>query len=406
MKIDFLSTNFYLAKDELNTLPIFKEIINDIIRQDCYIIEVDWDFNQIFHALEEVVTFEGSLLSNDNKAYVTACTGVKKHKGVYLARIKVAEDRANMFIFCPHDKKDVLPKFFDDCVEMYRQKIELENKIYQEENLFEKLFLKKGQKEEIINDVQTFLNSEKIYKEELKIPWKRGIVFYGPPGNGKTLLIKALRSYFNLKAMNLFDKVNNHGDILVEEAKAPLNILIKRDGKFNIMQQRVFLRDLYHIKYPSKKLPTLYYLEDLDKAVGKNTADFGKVPLSSLLQFLDGVNQLSDVLIVATTNYIDELAEALISRPGRFDTIYKIDKPDNYQVKNMFDYYNINIENEELIVNQLQGSSMAFVEEFIKVAKTVYRRNKLTEKEAFEILSKMKNHMQKYAKTIQGFKID
>jgi hypothetical protein len=46
-------------------------------------------------------------------------------------------------------------------------------------------------KEAIIEDVQGFFESREAYKK-LKVPWKRGIIYYGPPGNGKTISIKAM----------------------------------------------------------------------------------------------------------------------------------------------------------------------------------------------------------------------
>lgn len=46
-------------------------------------------------------------------------------------------------------------------------------------------------KDAIIGDVNTFFDSRDTY-EKLKVPWKRGIIYYGPPGNGKTISIKAM----------------------------------------------------------------------------------------------------------------------------------------------------------------------------------------------------------------------
>jgi hypothetical protein len=53
------------------------------------------------------------------------------------------------------------------------------------------VILKKDVKNAIINDVQTFFDSQDTY-ERLKVPWKRGVIYYGPPGNGKTISIKAM----------------------------------------------------------------------------------------------------------------------------------------------------------------------------------------------------------------------
>ena len=53
------------------------------------------------------------------------------------------------------------------------------------------MVLKEDKKKAIINDAVTFFDSQDTY-EKLKVPWKRGIIYYGPPGNGKTISIKAM----------------------------------------------------------------------------------------------------------------------------------------------------------------------------------------------------------------------
>lgn len=53
------------------------------------------------------------------------------------------------------------------------------------------VILEENKKKAIIKDVNTFFDSQETY-ERLKVPWKRGIIYYGPPGNGKTISIKAM----------------------------------------------------------------------------------------------------------------------------------------------------------------------------------------------------------------------
>lgn len=56
---------------------------------------------------------------------------------------------------------------------------------------WEDVILDKSMKDQIIADVDDFFNSRDTY-EDLKVPWKRGVIYYGPPGNGKTISIKAM----------------------------------------------------------------------------------------------------------------------------------------------------------------------------------------------------------------------
>lgn len=53
------------------------------------------------------------------------------------------------------------------------------------------VILDEDMKKDLIRDVDNFFNGRETY-EKLKVPWKRGVIYYGPPGNGKTISIKAL----------------------------------------------------------------------------------------------------------------------------------------------------------------------------------------------------------------------
>ena len=56
---------------------------------------------------------------------------------------------------------------------------------------WEDVILDEGMKRKIISDVENFFDSRDTY-ERLKVPWKRGVIYHGPPGNGKTISIKAM----------------------------------------------------------------------------------------------------------------------------------------------------------------------------------------------------------------------
>ncbi|KKL15450.1 hypothetical protein LCGC14_2505440, partial [marine sediment metagenome] len=73
-------------------------------------------------------------------------------------------------------------------------------------------------KDDIVSDLSNFLQSENQYRE-LNIPWKRGYLFSGPPGNGKTLLLRQIGKAFDIKLKNLLDFINERGRLEVPFAK-------------------------------------------------------------------------------------------------------------------------------------------------------------------------------------------
>src|SRR5436305_876459 len=70
--------------------------------------------------------------------------------------------------------------------------------------LLESVVLKRGEKEQLIEDVENFKRSQKRYRS-LGVPYHRGYLFYGPPGTGKTSLVSAIAEKFcmSIYAINL-----------------------------------------------------------------------------------------------------------------------------------------------------------------------------------------------------------
>ena len=79
------------------------------------------------------------------------------------------------------------------------------------------VYLEQSLKDEIQLCIEGFLNSESIYARQ-KIPWKKGIIFHGDPGNGKTMTMNVLISKYDFKPVTIRGSVGNDTDELVEEA--------------------------------------------------------------------------------------------------------------------------------------------------------------------------------------------
>lgn len=164
-------------------------------------------------------------------------------------------------------------------------------------------------KEEVREIVEFLKNPSKFTKLGGKIP--KGALLVGPPGTGKTLLAKAVAGeagvpFFSLSGSDFVEMFVGVGAARV--------------------------RDLF--KQAKEKAPCIVFIDEID-AIGRSRGR-GQLPganderentLNSLLVEMDGFATDSGVIILAATNRPDVLDSALL-RPGRFDRMISIDKPD------------------------------------------------------------------------------
>lgn len=152
-------------------------------------------------------------------------------------------------------------------------------------------------KAKLIRDIEGFFDNQVIY-QKLKIPWKRGVIFHGVPGNGKTISIKAI-----------------------------INALAKRPHPV----QSLYVKSLdacsgpkWSIKQIFQKArrmaPCLLIFEDLDSLVGDSTRSY-------FLNEVDGLESNDGILMIGSTNHIERLDPAVTKRPSRFDRKYEFKLP-------------------------------------------------------------------------------
>ncbi|KAJ3452842.1 putative atpase [Anaeramoeba flamelloides] len=170
------------------------------------------------------------------------------------------------------------------------------------------VILKKGLAEHLIDDCKKFLQRQQVY-ERLGIPFRRGYLFYGYPGCGKTTTVRAIAGELGLPIciMSLSNKELNDDTLLTLLNKAPR--------------------------------PCIVLLEDVDSCFIQREAsekqDQNRVSFSGLLNALDGVGVQEGRLFFLTTNHIERLSPALI-RPGRVDKKIEFQKADQDQVERLF----------------------------------------------------------------------
>lgn len=156
------------------------------------------------------------------------------------------------------------------------------------------IVLPQGQKQRIVSDIQGFLTSKEWYTS-MGIPYRRGMLFWGVPGTGKTSLAMGLAGMFDLRiyAINL-GSVENDQDLVNAITKIPEKSML--------------------------------LIEDIDAATAKDREDDdtgAKITLAGLLNAIDGVFSRDGRVLVMTTNYPDKLDKAL-TRPGRVDLMEEI----------------------------------------------------------------------------------
>jgi transitional endoplasmic reticulum ATPase len=145
--------------------------------------------------------------------------------------------------------------------------------------------------------------------EQMDMEPAKGVMLYGPPGTGKTLLAKA---------------VANESQSNFISVKGP-ELLNKYVGESEKGVREVFQK-------ARENAPTVIFFDEIDAMAGErgsNTSDsgVGDRVISQLLTELDGLEQLEDVVVIATTNRPDLIDDALL-RPGRLDRHVHVPVPD------------------------------------------------------------------------------
>lgn len=151
----------------------------------------------------------------------------------------------------------------------------------------------------------------------LNVPRPKGVLVYGPPGCGKSMLVRAAAtscaaSFFSISAAELFSPFVGDSEKMVADL-------------FRRARQAV---------------PSIVFLDELDAMVGSRTAaaNHGRTAqlgvVATLLQEMDGISSgqsgscaAAGVVVVGATNRPDKIDAALL-RPGRFDALVHIPHPD------------------------------------------------------------------------------
>ncbi len=178
-----------------------------------------------------------------------------------------------------------------------------------------------------------YLYPELFKDYQLKPP--KGVLLYGPPGCGKTLIAKAVA---NSLAKKVAEKTGQSGRSFFLNIKGP-ELLNKYVGETERHIRLVFQRAR---EKASEGTPVIVFFDEMDSLFRTRgsgvSSDVENTIVPQLLSEIDGVEGLENVLVIGASNREDMIDPAIL-RPGRLDVKIKIERPDAESARDIFTKY-------------------------------------------------------------------
>ncbi|MFZ2016537.1 MAG: proteasome ATPase [Nocardioides sp.] len=178
-----------------------------------------------------------------------------------------------------------------------------------------------------------YLHPELFLEHQLKPP--KGVLLYGPPGCGKTLIAKAVA---NSLAKKVAARTGQEGKSYFLNIKGP-ELLNKNVGETERHIRLVFQRAR---EKASEGTPVIVFFDEMDSLFRTRgsgvSSDVENTIVPQLLSEIDGVETLENVLVIGASNREDMIDPAIL-RPGRLDVKIKIERPDAESARDIFSKY-------------------------------------------------------------------
>ncbi|HEY0643312.1 MAG TPA: proteasome ATPase [Nocardioides sp.] len=178
-----------------------------------------------------------------------------------------------------------------------------------------------------------YLHPELFKEHQLKPP--KGVLLYGPPGCGKTLIAKAVA---NSLAKKVAERTGASGKSYFLNIKGP-ELLNKYVGETERHIRLVFQRAR---EKASLGTPVIVFFDEMDSLFRTRgsgvSSDVENTIVPQLLSEIDGVEALENVLVIGASNREDMIDPAIL-RPGRLDVKIKIERPDAESARDIFSKY-------------------------------------------------------------------
>jgi len=160
--------------------------------------------------------------------------------------------------------------------------------------------------------------------QDYELPAPKGILLYGPPGCGKTLIAKAVAHSLSQKVAELTGSHNVRSYFL--NIKGP-ELLNKYVGETERKLRLVFQRAR---EKAAEGVPVIIFFDEMDSLFRTRgtgiSSDMESTVVPQLLAEIDGVESLRDVIVIGATNR-EDLIDPAILRPGRLDVKIKVERP-------------------------------------------------------------------------------
>jgi proteasome-associated ATPase len=179
-----------------------------------------------------------------------------------------------------------------------------------------------------------YLHPELFTEHKLRPP--KGVLLYGPPGCGKTLIAKAVANSLAKKVAEVTGKPEGRSFFL--NIKGP-ELLNKYVGETERHIRLVFARAR---EKASEGTPVIIFFDEMDSLFRTRgsgvSSDVENTIVPQLLSEIDGVEGLENVLVIGASNREDMIDPAIL-RPGRLDVKIKIERPDAESARDIFSKY-------------------------------------------------------------------